>query len=294
MLFYNKAMLAAANVNPDDIKSWDDMLAATEKVDAANKGKGNYQAAFLPTLGNFGFDAIATTNNAKTFDDPMNPNVPTLNSKENVETLEYMKKYSDRYGQTLVQTLSASAGSGAQDLFISGQVAFLGQVCNYIATLEKYNKDDAGNMIVDYGVMPHPVGPSVGDSEYRSSGGGFVVIVPYGAANPRESTKYVEYMCGNEASTIWAVEQKDVMCNIAANETPELSEARGWDVTLELMPKTMVTRRHPYAPNASTFKDTAINKIVKDFSETDCSKVLNEAQTEIEKKIEEDKAIFGE
>ena len=149
-------------------------------------------------------------------------------------------------------------------------------------------------MIVDYGVMPHPVGPSVGDSEYRSSGGGFVVIVPYGAANPRESTKYVEYMCGNEASTIWAVEQKDVMCNIAAYETPELSEARGWDVTLELMPKTMVTRRHPYAPNASTFKDTAINKIVKDFSETDCSKVLNEAQTEIEKKIEEDKAIFGE
>lgn len=293
MIFYNKKMLETAQVKAEDIKTWDDMLAATAKVDEAMKGKGNFKVAFNPVIGNFGFDAIATTNNATTFDDPMNPNVVTLDSKENVEALDYMKEYANRYGQVMVQSLIGGTASGAQDLFISEQIAFYGQVCNYSATLEKYNVDDAGKPIIDVGVMAHPDGPSVADSEYRSFGGGFVVIVPFGAKAPRESTKLVEYMCGDEASTIWAVEQKDVMCNIAANESPDLANAIGWDVVLELMPKTMVTRRHAYAPNSNTFKDTAINKIVKDFSETDSAKVLLEAKAEIEKKIAEDKEILG-
>lgn len=294
MIFYNKTMFEEAGVNAEEITSWDAMFAAADKLDAKFKNVGNYKAAFLPVIGNFGFDTIAYGNGGGIFDDPLNPNNVMLDNKNNVEVLEYMQKWSLRYGKETVQSLVSGGGSGAQDLFISGQVAMLGNVCNYIATLEKYGADESGKKIIEYGVFAHPQGPSAGDSKLMSSGGGFVVIVPYGASNPRESTKYVEYMCGDEASTIWAVEQKDVMCNKKANETPSLASSIGWDLTVKLMEKTQISRRHPYASNASSFKDSAVDAICKNFDSRSVQEVLKEASEAIKAKIADEKAIWGE
>lgn len=294
MLYYNKTMFEEAGVDASAIKTWDDLFAAADKLDAKFAGTGNYKAAFLPQIGNFGYDSIAISNGANTWDDPMNPDVCTLDSQANVEALEYIQKWNERYGKNLVQGMLDNSGSGAQDYFISGQVAIFGHTCNYIATLAKYGVDEAGQWIIDYDTIEMPVGPSWKEGDARATGGGFVATVPYGVKDIGAATKFAEFMTCGEAASIWVVEQKDVMCAIAPNELPELGGSVGWDMTLALLAETQTGRRHIYCPDATTSKDQQVNRIIKDFEEgVTAQEVLTEAKRIIDGKIESDKFIFG-
>ena len=296
LLFVNAKMLGEIGMPTAEdfkaqVKTWDDLYALSEKLDKKNPD-GTYEVlTFVPNIGNFGFGTMIVNNGGGIFDDPINPDKPIVNCPQNIEVLDYMKKWADHYGQNEIQSLLTS-GVGASDHFLSGKVAIFGNVCNYIATIDKYGKTE-GNEPFEYYAVPMPAGPSAPNGQFAAWGGGFVVNVPYGASHPRESTRFAEYFCGNEASTIWAIEQKDVMCNIVANENPELNKDPAWAAVLEIMPFTQSTRRHPFAPNAGSVVDEAVNKIVRDFTETDTKKVLDEAQAAIEKMIEDEKAIWG-
>lgn len=293
LLYYNKAMFTEAGVDAAAIKTWDDLVAAADRLDAKFAGTGAYKAAFLPQLGNFGFDMVAMTNGGQMFDDLMNPDVCTLNTKNNVEALEFMKLWNDRYGQTVVQGMLDNSGSGAQDYFISGQVAIYGHTCNYIATLNMYGKNEAGEWTIDYGTIEMPVGPSYVAGSNRANGGGFVATVPYGVQDLAAATKFAEFMT-NEGAAIWAVEQKDVMCATAANEQEVLTEANGWDTVLALLPLTQTSRRHVNAPDAGTVKDQQVNRIVKDFEQgVTAQEVLDEAARVINDNIATDRMLMG-
>ncbi len=289
LVFYNKTMFADAGIKVEDIKTWDDMLTTCKTLDAKFKGTGNYMLAFSPILGSFGFDQLAINNGGGIFDDLLNPNVPTANSAQNIEALEHMKVYADLYGQQLIQDAQAANAGGAQDLFLGGRVAMLGNVCNYIANIEKYNAEAQ----IDYGVFLYPAGPSSKTGKTAAIGGGFVCTVPYGADHPEESTLLAEFM-STEGAVIWGQEQKDVMCSIEANENPAMAASVGWTETLTLMENTTGARRHIYAPTASNFVNDAVNSIVLNYTATDPTEVLNIAQDQILAKIEEEKFIFGE
>lgn len=290
LVFYNKEMFEEAGVKAEELTSWDAMLEACKKLDDTFMGKDdNYILAFNPMLGNFGFTTLLYNNGGGTWDDPINPQVPTVNSKECIETLSHMKVYSDMYGADLVQAAFAANAGGAQDLFLSGKVAMIGQVCNYIETIRKYN----GEAQVDYGVFAYPAGPSSKTGEPAAWGGGFVCTVPYGASNLQESVLLAEYMAA-EGSKVWAVEQKTMMCSIKANENPAMADYVGWNEAVALMDSTQITRHNIYVPGAGSSVDNAVNKICKDFTSNDVEGVLNEAQKEVEVKLEEEKFIFGE
>lgn len=288
VIYYNKAMFTEAGVSVEEIVDWASFQNACVKLDEKLNGTGNYIASFYPTMGNFGFNTIAMANGSNgIFDDNVNPDKPVLNSKNNVEALEFMKWFADRYGQKTVQALNAANAGGAQDLFLGGKVAMIGQTCNYLATIAKYNEEAQ----VDYGVFALPAGPS-GNGVTGSWGGGFVCTVPFGTAHPAEATLLAEFLA-NEGGAVWGVEQADVMCSIFANESVE-SPYAGWDVCVDLLPLTKGTRRHIYAGNqANSLTDDAVNAIVKNFEATDVQAVLDEAQKKIEEAIEEEKLMFG-
>lgn len=289
LVFYNKKMFAEAGVDAANIKTWDDMINAAKTLDAKFKGTGDYMLAFDPILGNFGFNTLAVDNGGGLWDNSMNPTTPTFNSPQNIETLEHMKVYADMYGQDLVsQALAANAG-GAQDLFLSGKVAMIGNVCNYIATIEMYNAEAN----IDYGVFPYPAGPSSTTGTPAAAGGGFVLTVPYGADHPKESTMFAEFMA-TEGAKIWAQEQKDVMCSIEANENPSMASSVGWTETLDIMKNTFGARNYIYAPGSGTFLSDAVDAITKNFTSTDVTAALNDAQTKVEQKISDEKFIMGE
>lgn len=289
LIYYNKTMFEKAGVDPANIKTWEDLQNAAVALDEALKDDPNYMLAFYPTLGNFGFDTIAMANGSNgIFDNNITPDKVNLNSKENVEALTFMKWFADRYGQEKVQATDAANAGGAQDLFLSQKVAMLGQTCNYIATIDKYNAEAN----VDYGVFALPAGPSAPEGQTGAWGGGFVATVPYGTKHPKEATLLAEFIA-TKGAEIWAVEQKDVMCAIAANENPAMAASVGWTETLDLMNFTKGTRNHIYARNASSFKDDAVNAIMKNFTATDPATVLQEATDKINKVIEDEKFIFG-
>lgn len=290
LVYYNKAMFEKAGVKAEEIKTWEDFQNVCAKLDEAMTGDANYMLAFYPTLGNFGFDTIAMANGSNgIFDNNVSPDKVNLSSKENVEALTFMKWFADRYGKEKVQATDAANAGGAQDLFLSGKVAMLGQTCNYIATIAKYNAEAK----VDYGVFALPAGPSAVDGKTGAWGGGFVCTVPYGTAHPKEATMLAEFLA-TEGAAIWAVEQKDVMCAIAANENPTMAASVGWTEVLDLMNYTKGTRNHIYCRNAATFKDDAVNSIMKTFEATDPTTVLSDAAAKIEAAIENEKFIFGE
>lgn len=289
LIYYNKTMFEKAGVNAADIKTWDDLQKATETLDEALKDEPGFMLAFYPILGNFGFDTIAMANGSNgIFDNNINPDKVNLSSKENVETLTFMKWFADRYGQEKVQATDAANAGGAQDLFLSGKVAMFGHTCNYIATIDRYNEEAK----VDYGVFALPAGPSSPDGNTGAWGGGFVATVPYGTKHPKEATLLAEFIA-TEGAKVWAVEQKDVMCDIEANENPAMMDSVGWTEVLELMNFTKGTRNHIYARNASSFKDDAVNAIMKDFTSDNPQAVLEEAEQKINNAIEEEKFIFG-
>lgn len=290
LVYYNKAMFEKAGVKAEEIKTWEDFQNVSAKLDEAMTGDANYMLAFYPTLGNFGFDTIAMANGSNgIFDNAANPDKVNLACKENVEALTFMKWFADRYGKEKVQATDAANAGGAQDLFLSGKVAMFGQTCNYIATIAKYNAEAK----VDYGVFALPAGPSAPEGKTGAWGGGFVCTVPFGTAHPKEATLLAEFLA-TEGAAIWAVEQKDVMCAIAANENPTMAQSVGWTEVLDLMQYTKGTRNHIYCRNAATFKDDAVNSILKSFEATDPTTVLTEAATKIEAAIEQEKFIFGE
>lgn len=289
LIYYNKAMFEQAGLDPSNIKTWEDFQNAAVALDEAMKEDANYMLAFYPTLGNFGFDTIAMSNGSNgIFDDNVNPDQVNLASKENIEALTFMKWFADRYGQEKVQATDAANAGGAQDLFLSGKVAMFGHTCNYIATIDRYNEEAK----VDYGVFFLPAGPSSPDGNPGSWGGGFVATVPFGTKHPKEATLLAEFIA-TEGAKVWAVEQKDVMCDIEANENPVMAESVGWAEVLELMNYTKGTRNHIYARGAGSIKDDAVNAIMKNFTADDPETVLREAVDKINKAIEEEKFIFG-
>ena len=289
LIYYNKAMFEKAGVSVDDITSWETFQDACVKLDEAMAGEEGYAMAFYPVFGNYGFDTMAINNGSTgIFDSLLDPQEVNLASAENIETLEYMKWFADRYGQELVQATDAASGGGTQDLFLSGKVAMFGHTCNYIATIETYNAEAQ----VDYGVFAMPAGPSSKTGEPASNGGGFVCTVPYGTEYPAESTLLAEFLA-TEGAAIWAEEQKDVMCAIEANENPAMSASVGWDEVVALLNNTYGSRNNIYAPKAAEDKNDAVNKIVKTFESDDPAGVLEEAAQKIRNRIEEEKFIFG-
>ncbi len=290
LLFYNKAMFETAGVSVDEIVDWESFKAACVKLDEALTGTGDYIAAFYPTLGNFGFDTIAMANGSNgIYDSNTNPNEVVLDRKENVEALEFMMWFAQRYGQDTLNALDAANAGGSQDLFLSGKIAMFGQTCNYLATIAKYNEEAK----VDYGCFALPAGPSAPNGETGAWGGGFVCTVPYGTEHPAEATLLAEFLA-TEGAAVWGAEQLDVMCAIEANENPVMGSYKGWDTVLDLMQYTKGTRRHIYGNSANGHKDDAVNKIMKTFESTDCQGVLTEAAQKIKNAIEEEAFIFGE
>ncbi|SKA85304.1 carbohydrate ABC transporter substrate-binding protein, CUT1 family [Clostridium sp. USBA 49] len=279
LLFYNKKMFKEAGIN-EFPKTWDEFFSIADKLDKKDGNKYT-TLTFHPMIGNFGFDTIALSNGGRTVNDFMNPTKPTANLPQNVEALEWMLKWRERYGTDTWNSFMQQ-GSGANDPFISEKVAIYGNVCNYIATLKKY----APNM--EYGVAPMPVGPS--GTTTGSIGGGFVIVVPKGSKHVKEASEYVKFMTDDWATTKWALEQADVMINKNANENEKLKENPAWQTVIDNMKYTNVIRRIPTAPNANGAMSTAIDNVLKASTQKP-KEALDKAQLEIEKMIKDNEAL---
>ncbi len=212
-LYYNKDHFAEAGLDPEKGPvSWADLEAFANKLD---KKEGNKitRAGFHPMFGNMGFHGWVWNAGGLFFD---NRNFPTINADKNVEVLDWMKKWTDRYGFDAYSAFKGGFGGGPQHPFVQGKVSMIVETATWEGELKKNGPN------VKYGIVPIPT-PDGKQHQNAAYSGGFAVEIPVGVKNPAESFQFAKYWA-TEAAVTWAKEQNDFPAYNKAGEsitTPE-------------------------------------------------------------------------
>lgn len=190
VLYYNKAALADAGLDPEKPPTnWDELASYADKIDQKD-GNKLIRIAFYPTVGNIGLDTWAWCDGGEW----QTPDyTPTLNRAENVAALAWMKAWADRYGVSNFNAFKGTFGQGNQDEFMSGKVAMKVDIQGYTSQLNFYNpkfltkdKKDLG-----YGVAAIPPAPG---HKSASFSGGFAITNPRGSKSHEQAWEFAKYM----------------------------------------------------------------------------------------------------
>lgn len=176
VLYWNRAMFLDAGLNSNKGPvTWQDVQALAPKLD--HKNGGNYDVvAFYPTWGNsMGIDGWVWTNRG---DDQTKKSAPTLNSRQMIETGEWMKWFADRYGSGTINAISSlnlpgkdqfGSAHTAMEVHIPGQQA----VMNFFGVQFIRGNGDKPFPFWGVGLVPHNKG-----GKSANFTGGFSLSMP--------------------------------------------------------------------------------------------------------------------
>jgi multiple sugar transport system substrate-binding protein len=233
VLFWNKQLFEAAGLDPNQPPTtWEELWDMADKLDVKNDD-GTYQRiAFFP-LWNAGFNPFwAYLNNAPLIDAA---GKPVINSPEAVETLQWIKRWVDRYGGwKALQDFRAKYGAPPSDLFMSNGVVMFTDIFSYNSQLEFYrpradtNADGqltGDDPRMDWGIatLPYNAVPA-------NWSGGFSISIPTGADNPEAAWEFIKCMSGPEGQASWARDTQAQPTNLIAATDPVLAASPGWSV----------------------------------------------------------------
>lgn len=245
VIYYNKAAFTEAGLDPaTPPKNWDDLWAFSDKLDKKD-GNRLERIGFFPSFGNVGIDQWAWNNGGAWQDADFNPNF-TLPA--NVEALEWMKTWADRYGFDNIQALQSTFGSGTQDGFMSGKVAMIVDIQGYTSQLNFFNPrftlpDSDENL--GYGVAP--ITPAPGQQP-ASLSGGFALSIPQGSDQTDASWEFIKYLTFvGQAS--WARDTYAMPTVEALAYDPVLAVSPNWEFFLDAMSYGRPKEYNPYYPN---------------------------------------------
>ncbi|PZD97444.1 ABC transporter substrate-binding protein [Paenibacillus sambharensis] len=245
-LYYNKEAFREAGLDPEKPPgTWAELEEYAQKLDKKN-GDRYERIGFYPTWGNWGWDSwMINADNGRGFVD-QEGNV-TIHTPRKVEALKWINNWTDRLGSSTVNAYKAEFGEQQSNPFIAGKVGMIIEMATFYTQLRDYGQD------VDFGIAPIPEYEE--GSGHYSSGGGFVVEIPYGSDHPDEAWEFIKYLTDVEAQKYWAVKNFDNIANIEASRqaagSDELSET-GRMVYSEAVRNLDVTKMFPipaFAPD---------------------------------------------
>jgi len=273
-LYYNKQLFREAGLDPEKGPvTWDDLWTMAEKLDKW-EGSKLVQMGFHPLMGNFGFQGWVWNAGGLLF---QNDETPTINADKNVEVLEWIKKWTDRYGYDVFSGFKGSFGTGPQHAFIQGKIGMVVET----ATFEKEIKTNAPTL--EYGVVPVPT-PDGKQHQNASYSGGFSVELPVGSKHPQQALEFAKYWT-QEAAVIWAQEQNDFPAYTKAVETittPEFKRAADNMQYTGLIPVPLT------ASNYLDFVNPAVDEVL--MGNMSAKAALDQAQSQIEDVVAENLA----
>jgi multiple sugar transport system substrate-binding protein len=188
VLYYNKSAFKDAGLDPaKPPRNWDDLWSYADKLDARvnNSGSQLQRISFYPPFF-VGLDMWAWNNGGDWQDAHYNP---TFDLPANVATLEWMKKWADRYGKTRLDALAATFGpSGPTDGFQSQKVVMVVDIQGYQTFINQFKPP------FEVGVAAIP--PARGHKP-ASLSGGFALSMPRGprsAATAAAAWEFIKYL----------------------------------------------------------------------------------------------------
>lgn len=193
-LFYNKDLFEAAGLDPEDPPTTIDELTEMAEKLTIRDGSNYKQVGFVPWFAagkpvycwgwNFGGEFYDAENNVLTVNDP-----------KVIEALQWEVDFADKMGGQDFVNYASGLGTGAEDPFISGQIAMAVRGNFDIANMAEYNPD------LNYGITPIP---SKEEGKSANMIGGWGWAIPKGAKNQEASIDFLKYTISEEAQTLMA------------------------------------------------------------------------------------------
>ena len=193
-LVYNKKMFREAGLDPENPPTTIEGVTEAAKKLTIREGSFYKQAGFVPwkfaglplyTWGwSFGGDFYDAENN-----------VLTVATPETIAALQWEVDFAKAMGGEAFVNFASGLGTGAEDPFVTEQLAMCIRGQWDLANFERYNPN------LEYGVAPIP---SLVEGENITWCGGWGWTIPRGAKNTEEAMDFLKYTISEEAQTIMA------------------------------------------------------------------------------------------
>lgn len=284
VLYWNKQAFKEAGLDPEKPpKTWDDLWAYADKLDKKNPDGTYARIAFQPDFGNAGWNVWARTNGAQLVQNGK----PVVNDPKMVETMDWIKKWYDRYGgYDAVQKFQSTFGAPPNDAFMSGKVAMILDINGYSSVLNFYNPKVEVTK-PDGTTEQQPLDVGVGDPPYSASygkpaswSGGFALSIPRGAKNADAAWEFIKCATGPEGAASWSRDTSAMSANIVAAHDPALMGDPRWQFFLKAMEYSQGTTVVPQYPNWGQEIDKRREAIFK--GQTPTKDALDQAQQAID------------
>ncbi|HYF91061.1 MAG TPA: ABC transporter substrate-binding protein [Symbiobacteriaceae bacterium] len=270
-LYYNKDHFKAAGLDPEKGPvTWDDLWSFADKLDKKEGGK-LVQAGFHPLFGNFAYRGWVWNSGSLFFD---NREWPTINTEKNISVMDWIKKWTDRYGYESYAAMKGANGSGPQNLFIQQKISMTIETATWEGELKKNGPS------IKYGIVPVPT-PDGKQFQNANYTGGFDVEIPVGAKNPKQAFEFAKYWA-TDAAVIWAQEQNDFPAYTKAAEKITTTEFKRM---VDNMKYTGLIPLPQFAPLYNDALDVAVQDVIS--GKKSAKDALGTAQGEIQKMVQQ-------
>lgn len=282
VLFFNTTMLTDEGLDATKPpKTWDELWALADKLDKKDD-KGNYtRITFSPTFGNVGLDVWKYTQGVEW---GQADGTAKVNDAKTLATLEWMKKWIDRYGGwQKLNDFKAKFGAAPNDLFMSGAVAMIVDVAGYNSQLEFYRptyalKDGKSKPRMEWNASELPYAVKA-----ASWSGGFALSIPKGAKNAAAAWEFIKCATSYEANVSWSRDTYAISTYEKANSDPQLLAIPIWSTIVAAMKNSTGGVFVPKYPNYSEQIDQRLEKYWK--GEITAKVLLDDAQKAIDDTI---------
>jgi len=228
VMFWNKQLFEQAGLDREKPpQTWEELEAYADALDVKNPDGSYARIAFFP-LWNRGVDIWQYTNDAEMIAED---GTPQINNPQMLETLEWIKRWVDRYGgwQALQEYRNEFNQAPPNDIFMTGKVAMLVDIFGYNSQLEFYRPtvalDDGTTPRMEWGIdlIPYNTDPGTWS-------GGFAMSVPSGASDAEAAWEFIKCATSAEGQASWARDTQAQPTNIMAAQDPVLSAHPLWQV----------------------------------------------------------------
>ncbi len=193
--FWNKNVFKEVGLDPEKppttLAEMDEMSAKIAKVNGGRIDRLGY----IPWITYGAANSLFTYGWAfgGEFYDPAAKKV-TANDPKIVKCLEWMGEFAKKYDPAMISGFQAGFGSGEQNPFFQGKIAFAPFGAWELANLKRYAPS------VEYGITYLPTGPD-GATPKSSWVGGWTVGLPKGSKNKEAAFEFVKWITTSEQAT---------------------------------------------------------------------------------------------
>ncbi len=285
VLFYNKNAFKEAGLNPESPpKTWEELWATADKLDKKNPDGTYERIAFFPLI-KVGPDVWGYTNGVEWVTED---GQPTIHGPNAVETLDWIKRWVDRYGGWQnIQNFRAQFQAAPNDEFMSGKVAMIADHNGYSSQLNFFNprvpvttaEGKTENQTLDWGVSDLPYNADKG-----SWSGGMALSIPSGAKNADAAWEFIKCATGPEAQASWARDTYSIPGNQEAARDPSLVADPKWQFFVDAMSYTTGGNYLPEYPNWGEQLSQRYEKVWT--GELSADQALKQAQEAVEAEVQ--------